>query len=66
MIGGNRALRKLIERAFCNGVAVGICLYQRMVIAAHEKKKPLKIGEDFFYISNGRERLQEVLEKICR
>lgn len=59
-------MRKLIERVFFNGVAVGISLYQRMVIAAHEKKKPLKIGEDFYYISNGRERLQEVLEKICR
>lgn len=66
MIGWNRALRKLIERAFCNGVAVGISLYQKMVIAAHEKKKPLKIEEDFFYIQSGRERLQEVLEKICR
>ncbi len=59
-------MRKLIERAFCNGIVVGISLYQRMVIAAHEKKKPLKIGEDFFYIQSGRERLQEVLEKICR
>lgn len=66
MIGGNGVLRKLIQRAFCNGVAVGIGLYQKMVVAAHEKKKPLKIGEDLFYISNGRERLQEVLEKICR
>lgn len=66
MIGGKRELRKLIERAFCNGVAVGISLYQRMVIAAHEKKRPIKIGEEFYYISNGRERLQEVLEKICR
>lgn len=59
-------LRKLLERAFCNGVAVGISLYQKIVVTAHEKKKPLKIGEEFFYISNGRERLQEVLEKICR
>lgn len=59
-------MRKLIERAFCNGVAVGIIIYQKMVIAAHEKKKPLKIGEDLFYIQNGRERLQEVMEKICR
>lgn len=59
-------MRKLIERAFCNGVAVGICLYQRMIISAHERRKPLKIEEDFYYISNGRERLAEVLEKICR
>lgn len=59
-------MRKLIERAFCNGVAVEISLYQRVIISSHERKKPLKIGEDFYYISNGRERLQEVLEKICR
>lgn len=66
MIGGNGILRKLIERVFCNGVMVGLRLYQRMIIAAHERKKPLKIGEDLYYIQNGRERLQEVLEKICR
>ena len=59
-------MRKLIERAFCIGIAVGIALYQRMILAAHEEKKPLKIGEDFFYIQSGRERLQEALEKICR
>ncbi len=59
-------MRKLIERAFCNGVAVGISLYQRMILAAHERKKPLQIGEELYYIQNGRERLQEVLEKICR
>ena len=59
-------MRKLIERAFCNGVAVGINLYQRVIVSAHERKKPLKIGEDLYYISNGRERLQEVLEKIYR
>lgn len=64
--GGKNVLRKLIERAFCNGVAVGICLYQRMIISAHARKKPLQIGEELYYIQNGRERLQEVLEKICR
>lgn len=66
MIGGNGVLRKLIERAFCNGIAVGIALYQRMVVSAHERKRPLRIGEEFYYIQSGRERLQEVLEKICR
>ena len=66
MIGGNGVLRKIIERAFCNGIAVGIALYQRMVVSAHERKRPLRIGEEFYYIQSGRERLQEVLEKICR
>lgn len=59
-------MRKVFERAFCSGIAFGISLYQRMIISAHERKKPLKIGEDLYYIQNGRERLAEVLEKICR
>lgn len=59
-------LRDLIERVFCNGIAVGITLYKRMIVTAYERKSALKIGEDFYYIQNGRERLQEVLEKICR
>ncbi len=59
-------MRKLIERAFCNGITVGIALYQRMIISAHERKKPLKVGDDLYYIQNGREKLQEVLEKICK
>lgn len=59
-------MRKLIERAFCSGIAVGISLYQRVIVSAHEKNKPLKIDDNFFYIQSGRERLAEVLEKICR
>ena len=59
-------MRKLIERAFCNGIAVGICLYQRMVVAAHDRKKPLKIGDTLYYVQDGRERLAEVLEKMCK
>lgn len=65
-IGGNGTLKNLIQKAFSSGVAVGIWLYQSVVITAHEKKKPLKIGEELFYVQNGRERLQEVFEKICR
>lgn len=66
MIGGSRILRKLIERAFCNGIAVGICLYQRAVVAAHKQKKPLKIGDNLYYVQDGKERLAEVLDKICK
>lgn len=66
MIGGKRVLRKVIERAFCSGIAVGISLYQRVIISAHEREKPLKIGDTLYYVQDGRERLAEVLEKICR
>lgn len=66
MIGGNEVLRKLIERAFCHGVVVGIALYQRMIVSAHKRKSALMIGDTLYYLQDGRERLQEALEKICR
>ena len=59
-------MRKLIERVFWTGVAVGIALYQRMIISAHERKKPLKIGDTLYYVQDGRERLQDFLEEICK
>ena len=51
---------------FRNGVAVGINLYQYKVVTAHDQKEPLKIGDELYYVQNGRERLAEVLDKICR
>ncbi len=60
-------LDNLLEsEAFVNGVAVGINLHQKAVVTANEQKIPLKIGDTLYYIQNGRERLKEVLEKICR
>lgn len=52
--------------AFCTGVAVGINIYQQKVIEAYKRKESLKIGENLYYIQDGRERLEEFLEKICR
>lgn len=54
------------NEAFFSGVQVGVALHQQKVVTAHKRKEPLKIGEELYYIQNGRERLQEVLEKICR
>jgi len=51
--------------AFCTGVAVGINLHQQKVIMASERKEPIKIGEQIYYVQNGRERLKEMIEKIC-
>ena len=54
------------SEAFCNGVAVGINLHQQKVVMASESKEPLKIGDELYYVQNGRERLQEMIEKICK
>lgn len=59
--------RGLVENEeFYTGIAVGVNLYQQKVVMAHEKKQPLKIGENLYYIQDGRERLQQIIEKICR
>lgn len=60
-------LDELLENeVFCIGVAVGINLHQQRVIAAHKRNEALIIGDESFYIQSGRERLEEVLDRICR
>lgn len=54
------------NEAFCTGVAVGINLHQQRVVTAHKRKEPLKIGDNLYWLQDGRERLQEFLEKICK
>ena len=60
-------MKEQIEcESFCTGIAVGVNLYQQTVLASHDRKEPLKIGDNLYYIQSGRERLQEAIEKICR
>lgn len=54
------------NEAFVTGMSVGISLYQNKVVTAHQHKEPLKIGDTLYYIQSGRERLQEVIDKICK
>lgn len=56
----------LKNEAFVNGVNIGINLYQQKIITAHERKEPLIINDNTYYIQDGRERLQDVIDKICR
>lgn len=56
----------LENEAFSVGVNVGINLYQQRVVTAHERKEPLIVGDTLYYLQDGRERLAEFLEKICK
>ena len=67
MIGGTRMSKELLaHEAFANGVLFGFNLFQTIVIAAHKYKEPLIVGDNIYYLQDGRERLQEFLEKICK
>lgn len=56
----------LENEAFCMGVAFGIHLYQMAVIKAHERKEPLMVNDTLYYLQDGRERLEQMLDEICR
>lgn len=60
-------MEKFLEsKAFCNGVAVGINLHQQKVVTASKRREPLQIDGELYYVQNGRERLTEMIEKICK
>jgi hypothetical protein len=60
-------LEELLENeVFCTGVAVGIQLHQDRVVEAHKRKMPLVIDGTLYYLQDGRERLQDVIDRICR
>ncbi len=55
----------LENEAFYSGVIVGISLFQQKVMEAHKRKEALRIGDTVYYLQDGRERLQEMMEKVC-
>lgn len=60
-------MNDLVENeAFFYGLVLGISLYQQRVISAHKRKEALRIADNLFYIQDGRERLQEMMEKVCK
>ena len=54
------------QEAFANGIVVGVNLHQQRVIAAHERGEPLVIGDTLYYLQSSRERLEEILNRICQ
>lgn len=60
-------LNELMEQeAFYYGLMCGIALYQQKIITAHKRREGILIGDTLYYLQDGRERLQEFLEKICK
>lgn len=66
MNGGLYMKESQENEAFCVGVAVGLDLYQQKVIAAHERGQPLLIDGELYYLQNGKERLEMIINDICK
>lgn len=59
-------MENLLENdAFCIGMSVGLAIYQQKIIVANERKESIRIGDNLYYVQDGRERLKEVIDKIC-
>lgn len=54
------------NEAFYYGLICGIKLFQQKVVTAHKRREHIMIDDTLYYIQSGRERLQEVIDKICK
>lgn len=52
--------------AFCTGMMAGINIFQKKVVAAHRNHEPIKIDGELYYIQSAKERLQDMVEEICK
>lgn len=56
----------LESQAFCNGVAVGINIYQQKVVMAQKNNEAIKIDGELYYVQSGKERLRDMIDKVCK
>ena len=54
------------NEAFGLGVTVGVNIVQQNIVNASQKKEPIKIGDELYYVQSGRERLKEMIDIICK
>lgn len=54
------------NEAFFTGLICGIRLFQKKIITAHKRKEHIMIDNNVYYVQSGKERLTEMINKICR
>lgn len=52
--------------AFAVGLSAGISIYQQKVVMAQRHKEPIRIAGNLYYIQDAKERLQNMMDEICR
>lgn len=50
---------------FVTGIAVGINIHQQRVLTAHERKEPLEINGEKYFVQSGSEILGQMIDEIC-
>lgn len=60
-------LQELLENEwFCSGLLVGINLCQQILLTAHDRNEPMMIDGEPYYILNGNELLQQMIDTVCQ
>ena len=54
------------NEAFYYGLICGINIFQQKIITAHKRREYLMIDGNVYYVQSGRERLEEMIDKICK
>ncbi len=63
----NCILNELMDNeAFYYGLICGIKIFQQKIITAHKRREHLMIDGNVYYVQSGRERLEEMIDKICK
>ncbi len=64
---GEKSLKNLLDsEVFCTGIAIGINLYQCKIITAYNRKEHFELNGEMYYLQNGRELLEQMLNEICK
>lgn len=56
----------LQSEIFCKGVVAGINIYQQRIITSYNRKEPIKIADNLFYLQSGQDLLEQMMEELCR
>ena len=60
-------MQELLENEwFRSGLFVGVHLCQRILLAAHDRKEPMVMDGESYYILNGNELLQQMIDTVCQ
>ena len=55
----------LKNELFIKGLSTGVNISQQMILKAHERNEPLIINNEQFYILNGDQILQQMIDVVC-
>lgn len=64
---GEKSLKNLLDsEVFCTGIVIGINLYQCIIITAYNRKESFELNGEMYYLQNGKELLEQMLNEICK